>query len=141
MVESEKPAILCSVQYPDCIWLATGGKSQLSIDKMRVLANRTVIFFPDVDGYREWTECARAFSFCRSVKVSDVLEQNVTEADRLAKIDIADLFLREWQSLREYREDTPLARAQRIIREMTERNPALQTLIDTLGLVPVVDDG
>ena len=113
----------------------------MSIDKMRVLANRTVIFFPDVDGYREWTECARAFSFCRSVKVSDVLEQNVTEADRLAKIDIADLVLREWQSLREYREDTPLARAQRIIREMTERNPALQTLIDTLGLVPVVDDG
>lgn len=141
VVESEKTAIICSVQYPDCIWLATGGKSQLSIDKMRVLANRTVIFFPDVDGYREWTECARAFSFCRSVKVSDVLEQNVTEADRLAKIDIADLVLREWQSLREYREDTPLARAQRIIREMTERNPALQTLIDTLGLVPVVDDG
>ena len=46
VVESEKTAIICSVQYPDCIWLATGGKSQLSIDKMRVLANRGIIFPP-----------------------------------------------------------------------------------------------
>lgn len=70
-----------------------------------------------------------------------MLEQNATEADRKKKIDTADLILRDWQSLRQYREDTPLARAQRMIREMTERNPALQMLIDTLGLVPVVDDG
>lgn len=141
VVESEKTALICSVQYPDCVWLATGGKSQLAIQKMKVLANRTVIFFPDIDGYREWTECVKAFSFCRSIKVSDVLEQNATEADRKKKIDIADLILRDWQSLRQYREDTPLARAQRMIREMTERNPSLQMLIDTLGLVPVVDDG
>lgn len=141
VVESEKTAIICAVQYPDCVWLATGGKSQLAIDKMKVLAYRSVVFFPDVDGYQEWLERTRAFSFCRSVRVSDVLEQNVTEADRMAKIDIADLVLREWQSLRQYREDTPLARAQRMIREMTERKPALQTLIDSLGLVPVVDDG
>ena len=113
----------------------------MAVQKMKVLTNRTVIFFPDVDGYREWTECVKAFSFCHSIKVSDVLEQNATEVDRKKKIDIADLILRDWQSLRQYREDTPLARAQRMIREMTERNPALQMLIDTLGLVPVVDDG
>ena len=113
----------------------------MSVDKMKVLANRTVVFFPDVDGYHEWTECVKAFTFCRNAKVSDVLEQNATEADRLAKIDIADLVLREWQSLRRYHEDTPLARVRRMIQEMTERNPVLQTLIDTFGLVPVVDDG
>lgn len=141
VVESEKTAIICSVQYPDCLWLATGGKSQLSVDKMKVLANRTVIFFPDVDGYREWTECTKVFSFCRSVKVSDVLEQHATDEDRRAKIDIADLILREWQSLQRHWDDTPLARALRTIREMTQRNPALQTLIDTFGLVPVVEDG
>lgn len=141
VVESEKTALVCSVQYPDCVWLATGGKSQLSVDKMKVLANRTVVFFPDVDGYHEWTECVKAFTFCRNAKVSDVLEQNATEADRLAKIDIAGLVLREWQSLRRYHEDTPLARVRRMIQEMTERNPVLQTLIDTFDLVPVVDDG
>lgn len=141
VVESEKTALVCSVQYPDYVWLATGGKSQLSVDKMKVLANRTVVFFPDADGYHEWTESVKAFSFCRSAKVSDMLEQNATEADRLAKIDIADLVLREWQSLRRYHEDTPLARVQRMIQEMTKRNPVLQTLIDTFGLVPVVDDG
>ena len=75
---------------------------------------------------------------CQSI---GMLEQNAMEADRLAKIDIAGLVLREWQSLRRYHEDTPLARVRRMIQEMTERNPVLQTLIDTFGLVPVVDDG
>lgn len=141
VVESEKTAIICSVQYSDYLWLATGGKSQLSVEKMKVLALRTVIFFPDVDGYREWTECAKAFSFCHRTTVSDLLEQHATEADRKAKIDIADLILREWQSLQRYREDTPLAKTLRAIHEMTQRNPTLQTLIDTFGLVPVVEDG
>lgn len=31
VVESEKTALICSVQYPDCVWLATGGKSQLTV--------------------------------------------------------------------------------------------------------------
>lgn len=97
VVESEKTAVICAIQYPDCVWLATGGKSQLSVDKMNVLAGRTVIFFPDVDGYHEWTERARSFTFCRSVTVSDFLEKTATEEDRTSKVDIADLILRQWE--------------------------------------------
>ena len=108
---------------------------------MKVLADRTVIFFPDVDGYHEWTERTRSLTFCRSVTVSDFLERNATEEDRIAKIDIADLLLRQWEKDRRMAENTPLAAAERMLREMVKRNPALQTLIDTLGLVPVVDDG
>lgn len=141
VVESEKTAVICAIQYPDCVWLATGGKSQLSVDKMKVLAGRTVIFFPDVDGYHEWTERARSFTFCRSVTVSDFLEKTATEEDRTSKVDIADLILRQWEEDKQREEDTPLAAAERTLREMVRRNPALQTLIDTLGLVPVVEDG
>ena len=141
VVESEKTAVICAIQYPECVWLATGGKSQLSPDKMRVLAGRTVIFFPDVDGYHEWTERTRSFTFCRSVTVSDFLDLNATEEDRTAKVDIADLLLSQWKEDRRRAEDTPLAAAERMLQEMVKRNPALQTLIDTLGLVPVVDDG
>lgn len=141
VVESEKTAVICAIQYPDCVWLATGGKSQLSPDKMRVLAGRTVIFFPDVDGYHEWTERTRSFTFCRSVTVSDFLERNATEEDRTAKVDIADLLLRQWKDDRRRAEDTPLAAAERMLQEMVRRYPALQTLIDTFGLVPVVDEG
>lgn len=141
VVESEKTAIICAIQYPDCVWLAIGGKSQLSPNKMKVLAGRTVIFFPDVDGYREWTERTKALTFCRSVTVSDLLEKNATEEDRIAKIDIADLLLCQWEKDRRMAENPPLVEAERMLQEMVKRNPALQTLIDTLGLVPVVDDG
>ena len=113
----------------------------MSPNKMKVLAGRTVIFFPDVDGYREWTERTKALTFCRSVTVSDLLEKNATEEDRIAKIDIADLLLCQWEKDRRMAENPPLVEAERMLQEMVKRNPALQTLIDTLGLVPVVDDG
>lgn len=141
VVESEKTAVVCAVQYPDCIWLATGGKSQLSIDKMKVLADRIVIFFPDADGYHEWEERTKAFTFCRSVKVSDLLERNATDSDKEAKIDIADLILREWERQKLLRENNPLGRQMRTLRMMVEKNPTLQSLIDSFGLVPVTDDG
>ncbi len=66
IVESEKTAIICAVQFPQYLWLATGGKSQLSEDKMRVLTGRSVVFFPDVDGYDEWTERVSRFTFLAS---------------------------------------------------------------------------
>nr|WP_320947530.1 DUF6371 domain-containing protein [Bacteroides intestinalis] len=141
VVESEKTALVCAIQYPECVWLATGGKSQLAADKMTVLAGRTVIFYPDVDAYQEWKQRTMAFSFCRSVTVSDFLERNATEEYRRRKVDIADLILRQWKEDKQREEDTPLAAAERALQEMVRRNPALQTLIDTLGLVPVVEDG
>ncbi len=113
----------------------------MAIDKMKALAGRTVIFFPDVDGYRDWTERTKVFSFCRSVTVSDFLERNATEEDRAAKVDIADLILHQWKEDKQRDENPPLAAVERTLREMVRRNPALQTLIDTLGLVPVVEDG
>lgn len=141
VVESEKTAIICAVQYPDCVWLATGGKSQLSADKMKVLADRTVIFFPDIDGYNEWRERTKSFTFCRNVTVSDFLERNATDEDRANKVDIADLIISQWKNCRLREESTALAVAERTLREMVSKNPAIQTLIDRLGLVLVVDDG
>ena len=58
ITESEKSAIISAATFPNYIWLATGGKSQLSIEKMKVLKGRTVIMFPDVDGFNEWKEKA-----------------------------------------------------------------------------------
>ncbi len=141
VVESEKTAVICAIQYPDYVWLATGGKSQLSHDKMKVLAGRSVILFPDVDGYHEWVERAKSFGFCRSVKVSDFLEKNAADADRKAKIDIADLILRQWQARKENRRNPAREEAERILAFMIAKNPALQTLIDALDLELQIDDG
>lgn len=60
-------------------------------------------------------------SFCRHATCSDLLERIATGAQREAGLDIADFLLME---------DTP----QMILARMIQRNPALQTFIDTFGL-------
>lgn len=57
---------------------------------------------------------------CRSASVNDVLEAMATDKQRNQGLDIANFLL----------EDTP----RMILQKMIDRNPALQTLIDELGL-------
>ena len=97
VVESEKTAVIMSALKPDYIWLATGGKTELNVAKLKPLQGRRVILFPDTDEtgqtYRDWYEIAEAASdvFDHPVTVSSILEQRATKAQRAAKIDIADL--------------------------------------------------
>lgn len=136
IVESEKSAIICAGCNPNYVWLATGGKSQLSVDKMKVLAGRTVVMFPDIDGYQEWVERAKQFTFCKVI-ISDVLEKNATEEQRNAKLDIADLLIakREVAPTVETMQ-TELTDADKM-RLMREKNPLFGMLCDQLNLVPV----
>lgn len=46
---------------PGYVWLATGGKSQIG-DKLNVLHQRTIVAFPDVDGYELWKQKAGELS-------------------------------------------------------------------------------
>jgi hypothetical protein len=93
LVESEKTAVICSAFWPQYIWLATGGKSQLN-DRLQVLRGRKVVAFPDVDGYLEWKE---KLSRVRGldIVVSDVLEKEASFEDRANHVDIADLLIRQ----------------------------------------------
>ena len=93
LVESEKTAVICSSFWPEYIWLATGGKSQLN-DRLQVLKGRKVVAFPDVDGYPEWKE---KLSLVRGldIVVSDVLEKSASSEDRANHVDIADLLIRQ----------------------------------------------
>ncbi|WP_368043483.1 DUF6371 domain-containing protein [uncultured Alistipes sp.] len=99
LVESEKSALIGAGVYPDYLWLATGGRSQLSIDKLRVLRGRAVVMFPDVDGYELWCEKAQSLETigCKVI-ISDLLEKNASPADRVAKIDLADWLIRQLQA-------------------------------------------
>ena len=103
LVESEKSALIGAACFPGYVWLATGGKSQLSANKMKALSGRTVILFPDVDGYSEWKEKAKELIYCK-VTVSDILERNATDDERAAKIDIADWLVSQ---LRDRDTETP----------------------------------
>ena len=92
IVESEKTAVICNSFWSEYIWMATGGKSQIN-DRLQVLKGRKIVAFPDVDGYQEWKE---KLSQVRGldIMISDVLEINATEKDRINQVDIADLLIR-----------------------------------------------
>jgi hypothetical protein len=97
VVEAEKTAVIMSEVKPEYIWLATGGKTELNVAKLRPLAGRRIILFPDTDEdgqtYREWYGIAEAASevFGQPITVSSILEQRATPAQKAAKIDLVDL--------------------------------------------------
>ena len=88
LVESEKTAIICAALMPQYLWLATGGKSQFN-DRLRVLKDRKIIAFPDIDAYHDWLRRTADFPHL-DLKVSDLLEKNATPEARAAHIDLAD---------------------------------------------------
>ena len=104
LVESEKTAIISSGLMPQYLWLATGGKSQLSQEILSILAGRKTIAFPDIDGYEEWKKKLSAAEI--DITVSDILQRYATEEQRKAHIDIADLLI-QWKQNGELIPGTP----------------------------------
>lgn len=93
IVESEKTAIIASIFFPNFIWMATGGISNLSYDKIKVLKGRGVILFPDIGAYNLWFEKAKYLNAWFNITVSDYLEKNATPHDKEKKYDLADYLL------------------------------------------------
>ena len=123
IVESEKTALVAALFIPDFVWLATGGMHGcFNSEAMQVLKEREVILFPDLKATDEWRQRLPMLeAVCRRVTCSDLLEKMATDEQRSLGLDIADFLLME---------DTP----QMILARMIQRNPALQTFIDTFGL-------
>lgn len=100
VVESEKSAIILSVLYPDCVWLATGGLGELQPDKFRPLRGCKVVLFPDTDSdgiaFRRWHATADVvmqqpfWEDSPPVRVSPLLERHATRQQKAAKIDLVD---------------------------------------------------
>ena len=123
LVESEKTAVIMSHFISDYIWLATGGKNGcFNRAAMQVLQGRDVTLIPDLGATEQWkAKSAMLSEICKKVSVSDILERIATEGQRNQGLDIADFFLL-----------SPSKR--QILQEMIQRNPAVQLLIDELGL-------
>lgn len=131
---------------PQYQWLATEGKSQLSQDKLSVLAGRRTIAFPDIDGYEEWKKKLSAAEI--DITVSDILQRSATDEQRAAHIDIADLII-QWK-----RTGEPLLGTSRKLQISdrtdwssllnkwfpAEYHPEIQALIDDFDLIPVTEE-
>ena len=123
IVESEKTALITSFYIPEYIWLATGGKNGcFNKQHFDVLQGRNVVLFPDLGATEEWKEkCARMRKKNIHVEVSDYLERNATEEERIGGYDIADYLIK-------------VQIGEAVLQSMIRKNPVLQTLIDTFGL-------
>lgn len=98
IVESEKTAMIASVYFPDLIWLATGGSHGCKWTEKnvcQVLQGRHIILFPDLGFYEKWNIKAEAVMKhvnCK-IAVSDLLEREATEDQKIAGWDLADYLL------------------------------------------------
>ena len=96
LVESEKTAIISSALMPQYTWLATGGKSGLTSERLASLKGRKIIVFPDVDAFKDWQQ--KIFTFPHlDIRISRLLEDNATPEDRAAHIDLADWLIKYLQ--------------------------------------------
>lgn len=124
LIEAEKTAVICSMAIPEYNWLATGGKSQLSFDKMKVLQGKRVVAFPDVDGFEEWQGRAKELkSIGIDIVVSDYLQQVSTDEQRAKKIDIVDLILEQRKSSKQI-----------LLENLISENAAVGLLVEKLNL-------
>lgn len=100
IVESEKTAIICSLYFPDMLWMATGSSCNLQEDRLVSVKGRNLILYPDTDkeaeSFMQWKLKAQDLnSLGWHVQVSQYLEKTATDEQRIQKIDIADLLIDE----------------------------------------------
>ena len=136
IVESEKTAIIARGFVPDCLWLGSGGLSQLNTAKWWHLRTRNVILYPDLGGFEKWKEKAEMLQKNCNAKiiVSDILEKNATQQDRENGLDIADFLIRDFQQKQQVK---PLPKIEGLLADMVAQNPTLLRLIETFSLVNI----
>ncbi len=94
VVESEKTAMIASAYFPQFVWIAIGGLSQLSEGRLRTLKGREVHLFPDLNGFEAWQQKAQNLTGMANVMVSSLLEQVSTDKEKAQGMDLADYLVR-----------------------------------------------
>ena len=99
LVESEKTALMAKLWRPDCTWLATGGKSCFTAERLRVLSGRTVIVWPDADAIGEWMETAATLGPALGIDFRFPATYLTRIREGPPKGDLADMIERSLRSL------------------------------------------
>ena len=143
IVESEKSALIGAAVYPSMIWLAVGGVGNFTAERLKPLAGRKVIAFPDTDTsgetFRKWKTIADNIDFAE-ITVSNLLEEHATPQQKENKIDIADWLI---DNLRRGNQETAkreLTACERMLLQFEEKNPAMKHLVEVFSLRPISYD-
>lgn len=94
IVESEKSAIICTYFLPEYVWLSAGNINGLSFEKFKVLKERKVVLFPDLNkGFEIWQQKANEFKHIAEVSISDYLQRIATPEQQANGLDLADYLI------------------------------------------------
>ena len=136
IVESEKTALFMSICYGGMernLWMACGGKTNISREKLKPLIEqrRDIFLYPDHDGIDEWKEQAKMIGY-PNLYVNTKFDAQWWRPEDGEKADIADILYRLIQGGNDKVESTKVVGD--VLEEMAKTNPALQQLIDTFDL-------
>jgi hypothetical protein len=133
IVESEKTAIIASAYLAKFTWLAIGSLNNLSTQRFKILEGKTVVLYPDLNGYNLWKEKADKISQETDIKfiVSELLEKNASNEERKNGLDLADYLVKfPWE------DSAPqLSEEEQRLNVFFDINPSLKSLIEKLDLV------
>jgi hypothetical protein len=91
--ESEKTAIIAAGNYPQFLWLATGGLNLLSAKRYDPLKFRSTVLFPDLEAVELWQKKAQQikekFPSAR-IFISTYLQDIAGEDEKAEGLDLAD---------------------------------------------------
>lgn len=118
LVEAPKTAIYGTLyygfpeQYENFLWLGVYNLSSLNYEKCKSLHGRDVYLFPDLskDGkaFKDWSSKAEQLENQMPgtyFSVSDLLEKNATEAEKIEGLDLADYLIKQdWREFRAQKE-------------------------------------
>ena len=92
IVESEKTAIIMSIELPNYTWMATGSLGGFKYDYLKPLKGKEIIAFPDKGGYYKWkTTAINLNSKGFNIRVSELLEVDEFEMGW----DLVDVLINE----------------------------------------------
>jgi hypothetical protein len=97
VTESEKTALIAAAYFPDFVWLATGGLSNLTVEKCEALRGRTVVLFPDVNGYDRWEKLGNQLNAAfddSQFSVSQLIRLNPLNNMTEGGYDLADYLIK-----------------------------------------------
>ena len=89
IVESEKTALIMSLEMPEHTWMATGSLLGFKHDFLKPLINKDIIAYPDKGCYDKWSEPAKKLN----EKGYNITVSNIIEKKEYKKgWDLADAF-------------------------------------------------
>lgn len=98
VVEAEKTAVIMSEIYPQYLWMAAGGLTELNDTKLFPLRGRKIIIIPDTDeqgqAYSYWSKICRKAQILlgQPIHLTPFLEQKASLSQKRRKIDFLDYY-------------------------------------------------